>query len=675
MPSVFISTQGIDLSEIDDPAFYADMSALFVDENGERDTSAAGIIRRRGHGSGDAEEKPYSLNLKEEYSILGMQKASKWALLNTFMGGTQRLTDKIAMDLGRAIGIRYTPEGTFVNVYVNGVYHGFYLLAQRVNANGGSVRIHNLRKDNKKLNKDYYTELEGQIEKKGEGLYDRSKATPYDLTQNGSSQEQAASEDGAEPESRSASLPVSPGNITGGYLLEFDHYKTGEYFSCGDSWVSVRAPKETTTEEFTYISDYVNMLDRAISDEDGVDPETGVSYTDYLDLESWVRDYQMKNFFVEADTDWSSFYMYKERNDTHLYAGPVWDYELSMGHGYQENENHPEISQRALWIRDYTSGWLHQLGEKPEFMQLVYEEYAGEFAPAVRDYLENDFERVTANLIPSLTMNAVRWDAAMPDYEAEIEGCREWLEKRTAFLSDYYREPDQYCKVNFQFRWGTYTAYVRKDSELGFLPTWKYHESSAIRENDYSFLDHWVDEEGKLVSERNRITEDVTFYSRYNVKIDDQEIETDQLNSLLFVLKTIPELKCNAVVLIGPKAWETEDEAANDLLLSLAERSGIASDGRENVLQSLQGKTLALVVEDGRIGLMTGADSAGASVTVNGATYSIFFSDDQFAVYRDGEESIIDSLDDFPAEEGARLYVADARDWEVIKYERSVEQP
>lgn len=98
-------------------------------------------IKARGNTSFLYNPKSYSIDLKEECSLLGMSPCSEWVLLGNYSDCTQQLRNKIVLDIADRIGMKYTPESRFVNVYIDNQYNGVYLLAQKVSADGGAVKI------------------------------------------------------------------------------------------------------------------------------------------------------------------------------------------------------------------------------------------------------------------------------------------------------------------------------------------------------------------------------------------------------------------------------------------------------------------------------------------------------------------------------------------------------
>lgn len=87
-------------------------------------------LRGRGNATWVWDKKPYSLTLGNPANLLGMGEAEEWILLSN-APDPSHLRNKIAYDLASEVGLSYSPESRWVDVYFNGVYTGLYLLTER----------------------------------------------------------------------------------------------------------------------------------------------------------------------------------------------------------------------------------------------------------------------------------------------------------------------------------------------------------------------------------------------------------------------------------------------------------------------------------------------------------------------------------------------------------------
>lgn len=75
-------------------------------------------------------KKPYNIVLQKAGDLLEMGAAQKWILLANALDDTN-LRNKIVLDFAKAIDLAYSPQGEWVDLYLNGEYAGLYLLCER----------------------------------------------------------------------------------------------------------------------------------------------------------------------------------------------------------------------------------------------------------------------------------------------------------------------------------------------------------------------------------------------------------------------------------------------------------------------------------------------------------------------------------------------------------------
>lgn len=88
-------------------------------------------IQGRGNNTWEEfEKKPYSLRLSEAADLLKMGSAEKWILLAN-ADDPSHLRNKLAFGLAEQMGLPYSPDAHWVDLYLNGEYAGLYLLSER----------------------------------------------------------------------------------------------------------------------------------------------------------------------------------------------------------------------------------------------------------------------------------------------------------------------------------------------------------------------------------------------------------------------------------------------------------------------------------------------------------------------------------------------------------------
>ena len=484
VPSMYIDTVSGSMESVDSDKKHETSEAasyrIYLTD-GEQDSSGMCEIKGRGNSTWSLAKKPYNLNLNAYNSLLGMSSSTKLALIANFWESTQT-RQYYAFEAAQRLGLEYTPEQRFVNVYLNGRYHSLCLLTQRINVNGGTVRITDLDKKNKRIN--------------------QGGSQPDSIVMD-------TDEDGHE--ALAYAWEKEPEDVSGGYLIEFDNRYDSEdvWFATGTKHMVFKSPDTPSVREYQYISEYVREAEKAlfagaVTDENGdsydgpeaasngggslvkwdgekgVNPDNGKSVWDYFDMDSWARMFVIQDFFVQSDDEFYSFYFYKKEGNPLLYCGPVWDFDLCMGN--MNCGDYYLTSEQTLWLRDGRKRWLHRMDQFPEFRERVAQIYLEEMEPIVRDILENEFDQNVEMLEKDTRINYLRWGKNL-DYEERTGLFKTLFENRVEFVHDYYSDPDSYCRLLFHFAWGDFSYYVKKGESMGFLPTQEYGEKQSTAQS------------------------------------------------------------------------------------------------------------------------------------------------------------------------------------------------
>lgn len=452
------------------PALFVDMEndkldALYETPYGEQYGAAALLIgaegkvenegsieafRVRGNTSADWVEKPYQMTLKKATDFLGMGSAVKWNLLSNWSDKTL-LRNKITYDMAAQAGMQYSPESAFVDLYLNGEYQGCYQLCEKVEIGQNRVAIRNLED---------YTLYEPSLEERDvESVALLSKEEP-----------EAAgivrTEDGVSY--RGYQTQLGTDDISGGYLLEIERpsriYASPSFFVTAHGQpVTVKRPKWADREEVVYIAGVWQAFEDALYAEDGKNPETGLAYTDYIDQESFVKKYLVEEIVRNYDASSTSQYFYKDMDETDrkIYAGPVWDYDMSLGNPIMSpltNQHYiSSISPYGLFAAlpmDEFSIW-YRLYEKEDFREAVRETYAEEFMPLLKELECGGIDTCADTIKASALMDGVRWGrnkgtdqaSRAQEYEESVALLEEFVETRESYLTGLWVDGRESKKV------------------------------------------------------------------------------------------------------------------------------------------------------------------------------------------------------------------------------------
>lgn len=127
---------------------------------------------------------------------------------------------------------------------------------------------------------------------------------------------------------------------------------------------AINVPEVPTTEQVTNIEKYVNNLETAFK------TKKMSEYSKYIDVDSFVNYYVLCEIFKAVDFNYSSTRFYVK--DGKMYAGPVWDVDLSSGNaspvfysGYYDNG----VSYKGIHCTEMK--WYEYLMKSDEFVAKV----------------------------------------------------------------------------------------------------------------------------------------------------------------------------------------------------------------------------------------------------------------------------------------------------------------
>ena len=88
-------------------------------------------IKGRGNTTWKFAKKPYAIKFENKESFLGMPEAKKWVFLANYRDRTL-MRNSIAFELARKTSLVWTPNGKFVELFLNGKYLGNYFVCEKI---------------------------------------------------------------------------------------------------------------------------------------------------------------------------------------------------------------------------------------------------------------------------------------------------------------------------------------------------------------------------------------------------------------------------------------------------------------------------------------------------------------------------------------------------------------
>ncbi len=295
LPVIYINT--VDSTGINSDEEYTPCSVTLNYNQSIYDfTSLEAGIRLRGNSTQQYAKKPYRIKFAEDIQLLGLgQGASKsWLLLGEYVDYSM-LRNKTAFDLANGLLTQtFVSDTEFVEVYVNGVYQGVYLLAEQTHINEYRVNIDESGAiDPSIVDTGYLIELEcDQYRRDEEGAY---MTGWFDIP--GYSANQG----------------------------EIGYWNYNEYTK--SSLVSYYVIKSDTKseEQVQYIQDYMLDVYNAI-----YVTQTEAAVSELINVESAVSMYILQLLSNDVDNNYSSTFLHKDKGGK-LIFGPTWDHDLSFG--------------------------------------------------------------------------------------------------------------------------------------------------------------------------------------------------------------------------------------------------------------------------------------------------------------------------------------------------------
>ena len=254
----------------------------------DQTTTLNGKIRGRGHSTWGQPKNPYKVQFNNDASfaqipdVLGMKKQRNWALLADYFDRSL-MRNKLVFSLGNSSvfsdGIKWTPSGQHVEVYLNDAYVGVYLLTE-------DIRIDPARLDIKKM---------------------------------------------------SSSAAVN--DVDGGYIVEVDVRL--DCFNDGVINLQHRTPKglpvcedtpdegSITQNQLAYIMNLLDSVEQDLFGPKKMDQINPVSFADWYLIQELFRNNDAA--FVTSDYMWKDTAAAANPADRLLNMGPLWDFDLSAG--------------------------------------------------------------------------------------------------------------------------------------------------------------------------------------------------------------------------------------------------------------------------------------------------------------------------------------------------------
>lgn len=479
IPSLHISTESGSMDAVHADKSHKEPAGIVISWDGkiilEKELE---YIKGRGNATWTYAKKPYNIKFDKKTSLFGMDKAKKWTLLANCVDETL-MRNHTALSLAEKLGIPFTSEHIFVDLYINNDYYGNYILCESVEVGDGRVEITDLTDATEDANPEIdieECELGGAQEKN----YNRL----------------------APGTQKWADIPNDPEDISGGYLLEYelpDRYvnEISGFITTRRQTVVVKEPEYASEAQVRYISSMYQEFEDALFSENGYNA-LGKHYSEYIDYESFVRMYVFQEYVKNLDAAMTSFYIYKDAGSDKFVAAPVWDFDEALGKDmirYGMNIATPDgwWASVIYYIRVFANNLpsvLNMLYRKDDFFASACEEWKASFVPIITGGLVTELSEFADGLTPAAVMNAIRWntfdtmgyDDTAETYKARVQTrLLDFLTGRKEFLDKGFS--DTSVRVFYNANGGEGVMFNESAPQIGesiTLPSCTFTHSSLV---------------------------------------------------------------------------------------------------------------------------------------------------------------------------------------------------
>lgn len=402
--TMYIHTESGSMDEIDaDKEYKENAEIILVDVEGNINYAGRGSdkMKSRGNSTWSYSKKPYTLQLHEANTMLGMDAAEKWVLLANSTD-VSNIRNKVVYDFAEKTNLYWTPDCEYVDLYLNGEYAGLYLLTEK-------IEVAEPRLD---LNEDAYL-----------------------------------------------------------FAIETGMADLENYFSTeAGQQIEIKNPTDLSSQEVDDFQDYIQSVENSIL-------EGSNDLFDIIDLDSWVRKYLIEEIFENIDSGRKSQYFYVDKDSDKIYAGPIWDYDLSIGNELYLSIQNPKCLFSSTLQKTDTSNtpWYAALYNNEIFYNRLVEIYQNEYLPLLNDLMGDDLNSLSDRIEQAAAGNNIRWASLFTGgrtYNEDVQYIGSFMKERTAFLDHAWIDGTRYCTIQIDAGLGDYLYFnVEPGQAIDSLPT------------------------------------------------------------------------------------------------------------------------------------------------------------------------------------------------------------
>lgn len=295
LPQLYVSTPGnVDIVSKDNWIDKASISLSYTEKKEWEFTKVKTSVRARGNSTLVQPKKPFALKLDKAMSIMGMPQHKRWVLIANYLDNSF-LKNHIAFYMSKKLGMDYTVQGRYVDLYLNGEYRGLYWLGEAIKVDVNRVNINDGYKGmSDKEDKDFLVEMDHYFDESAQ-FKTSIREMPY----------MVKNDDYMVDESQTLSNNTHP--LTSGGKARLARFE-----------------KKIKNLENLLYPNYVSGMNT----NNAAPPDE--RYSKIIDVDSWAKFWLINDLMDNAELQHPKSCYFTYQNDIDLFkAGPVWDFDWS----------------------------------------------------------------------------------------------------------------------------------------------------------------------------------------------------------------------------------------------------------------------------------------------------------------------------------------------------------
>ena len=359
------------------------------------------------------------------------------------------------------------------------------------------------------------------------------------------------------------------------YLFQRDiHVNNGEtaFTTYTHQPIKVKCPKINNKNRLDKLKSHVQSMENAILSDDGIDAVTGKRWTDFVDVDSWAKKYLIEEIFASQDAGINSQYFYwQSDSDSKIYAGPAWDYDLSIGNSVTMSNPRFFAALRPNVNKEHNTYFYSGLYSKNEFYERTIELYKNHFIPKLEDVYGSEIDRVAADIMTAHRMSELRWGQKAGDesFISNIDEMKDYLRRHIEFLNSAWIDNVKYNTVSFDIDindndiWFGYKYYTVENGK-------RYKDFPSAGELGISNEIEWYNKDtGEMYDPNEPITQDITLCSKIILEKEqnnDNDIDLQvKIRSILKQITIITLFLFFVVIFVVMVIIDKNNTKSNDL--------------------------------------------------------------------------------------------------------------